>query len=167
MVCQECKKRPATVHISKVVQNRSEEYHYCESCARERGDLELVMDPGQALQKMLASFAFGVMPEAVPQLTCGVCGQTYESFRQTGRLGCPSCYREFEQALGPVIRRVQGSERHVGKIPKRKGKHVMAHRRLQELRTQLDRLVAREQYEQAAQVRDQIHALEHELAEGG
>ena len=42
MLCQECKKNPATVHVTKIVNNIKTELHLCQSCAGERGGPELV-----------------------------------------------------------------------------------------------------------------------------
>ena len=38
MVCQECGKKPATLHFTKIVNGEKTEFHICESCAREKGD---------------------------------------------------------------------------------------------------------------------------------
>lgn len=44
MLCQECNKRPATLHFTKIVNGEKTEFHICESCAREKGE----MIPGTA-----------------------------------------------------------------------------------------------------------------------
>ena len=38
MLCQECGKKPATLHFTKIVNGEKTEFHICESCARERGE---------------------------------------------------------------------------------------------------------------------------------
>ena len=37
MICQRCKKQPATVHLTEILQNEKRERHLCEDCAREEG----------------------------------------------------------------------------------------------------------------------------------
>ena len=38
MHCQECGKKPATLHFTKIVNGEKTEFHICESCAREKGE---------------------------------------------------------------------------------------------------------------------------------
>jgi protein arginine kinase activator len=91
---------------------------------------------------------------------CPNCGLTYVQFRQTGRLGCSQCYEAFSQRLIPLIKRIQGSTEHTGKIPLRRGHGAQRQRQLETLRVNLNRAVAREEFEEAARLRDQIRELE-------
>ena len=36
MMCQECQMRPATVHITKIVNNQKSQIHLCEECAKQK-----------------------------------------------------------------------------------------------------------------------------------
>ncbi|HHX77776.1 MAG TPA: hypothetical protein GX697_05445, partial [Firmicutes bacterium] len=45
MFCQECKMRPATVHLTKIINNVKQERHLCEVCAREADDFGISMEP--------------------------------------------------------------------------------------------------------------------------
>ena len=38
MLCQECGKKPATLHFTKIVNGEKTEFHICESCASEKGE---------------------------------------------------------------------------------------------------------------------------------
>ena len=38
MLCEKCNKNPATVHVTKIINNNNTELHLCEDCARERDD---------------------------------------------------------------------------------------------------------------------------------
>ena len=50
---------------------------------------------------------------------CRCCSTTYAQFRQTGLLGCPECYAQFENQLGPLLARAhEGGTHHVGKSPR-------------------------------------------------
>ena len=42
MVCQECNQRPATLHFTKIVNGEKEEFHLCEKCAQEKGDMYFI-----------------------------------------------------------------------------------------------------------------------------
>ena len=56
MLCEECQKREATVHYTKVVNNQKTEYHLCEQCAREKGELDFSwgFEPGFSIHNLLA-----------------------------------------------------------------------------------------------------------------
>lgn len=166
-MCQECKRRTATVHVSRVVNGQTEEFHLCEACARERGDFFFVLDPGMALQELLSSLAQPVQGSVpVPERACPECGMDYRTFAKTGRLGCPECYRHFHDQLDPLIRQVQGSVRHTGARPAR-ALTPAAPDEVTRLRAQLAQAVEREAYEEAAALRDRIRALEKELEREG
>ncbi len=52
---------------------------------------------------------------------CPKCKTTLSEFYSTGMLGCPFCYKAFENELPRVLIKIQGTDRHVGKSPKVKG----------------------------------------------
>ena len=66
----------------------------------------------------------------------------------------------FEQELEPSLRRIHGNRQHVGKIPLRGGEKVLWRRQIEGLKQRLQEAVAREEYEEAAEIRDQIKNLE-------
>jgi protein arginine kinase activator len=73
-------------------------------------------------------------------------------YRAGGRLGCPQDYRVFSAGLLPLLQRYHGATRHVGKAARRA---EGAEHRLR-LRTRLREAIAREDYEEAARLRDQL-----------
>jgi protein arginine kinase activator len=92
---------------------------------------------------------------------CSFCGLTFGQFRETGRLGCPHCYETFEAHLRRLLRRIHGSVQHVGKVylPPDPTASEME-KRLDGLRRKLYRAIEAEDFERAAEVRDQIRSLE-------
>jgi protein arginine kinase activator len=58
---------------------------------------------------------------------------------------------------------VQGGTQHTGKIPSRTGGTLMVKGKIQQLRQELQRYISREEFEKAAQVRDQIKELDQQL----
>jgi protein arginine kinase activator len=96
----------------------------------------------------------------LPAKGCSNCGMTYESFRKTGKFGCSHCIDSFKGRLTPVIKSIQGYDRHTGKIPKRAGGDYKLQIDIQRLKSELRAAVDREEYELAAELRDKIHALE-------
>lgn len=125
-------------------------------------------------------------PRAVSR--CPRCELAFAAFRQGGLLGCPSCYTAFESQLAPMLQRYhEGSAQHVGKVPRRAGTGMLPPgappppalppsaspprpaapassvsdlaKRVAVLRGQLAAAIQNEQYERAAQVRDELRRL--------
>ena len=165
MQCQSCGLRLATVHVTRIVQGHVEQAHLCTQCAQETGEIEVLANPAALLQSLLANLAGqGQTLETETETHCPSCGFRFSEFRETGRLGCPGCYVHFRGELEPMLRRLHGTTEHRGKLPLRRGGTFQRDRRLQLLRRDLQRAVAREEYESAARLRDEIKQLE---AEGG
>jgi len=171
ITCQECQKRPATVHYTKVVNGQKTEYHLCEQCAREKGELDLSFgfDPGFSIHNLLAGLLDmenHQQPELQKQKAsnqCPTCGMTYAEFSRTGRLGCGDCYLAFDRQLEPLFRRIHGSSTHSGKVPERTGGLARLEQSIKKLTQELEQAVEREDYEGAAKLRDQIKQLRAEL----
>jgi protein arginine kinase activator len=101
---------------------------------------------------------------------CPGCGMRYSQFARTGRLGCAECYQAFQIQLQPILRRVHGATRHAGKAPGLEGARLERRRQLQELHDALELAIQKEEFEEAAGLRDKIRDLERESkapAEGG
>ncbi len=178
MLCENCGQRPATVHIVKQVNNQREERHLCDQCAREHGQgaVEGAFGfPNFSLQQLLSSLlesdTWGVVtPSPRPtgsESRCPSCGMTFRRFKEHGFMGCGQCYDTFDGELTPLLRRVQGSDQHQGKAPKRTGGVLRLRKELVQLKNDLQRAVAHEEFEKAAQIRDRIKELEQRVKAGG
>lgn len=168
MLCQECQKRPATVHLTKVINNQKSQLFLCEECASAyQEQWSEVFESNFSLNKFLASLLnYDSAMQSHLNATAGVCpqcGQTYSQFAQSGKLGCDLCYQTFLESITPLLRRVHGAQVHKGKIPRRAGGNLRLKKELQDLRLELQRLVQNEEFEKAAQVRDKIRDLEKQL----
>ena len=94
---------------------------------------------------------------------CPTCGMTYDAFVSKGKLGCGECYRTFHDRLLRPLRQIHGTYEHVGKIPERSGGELKNSRKLDSLRQQLDAAVREQEFERAAELRDEIKALKGEI----
>lgn len=172
MLCDHCGKREASIHQTKITNGHKQESHLCETCAREAGGLPNLSFPNLSIQQLLSSF-LGQDPfsPAAPPLqaepTCRHCGMAYSEFAQSGVLGCSNCYDEMQPQLQPLIKRIQGTTTHSGKVPKRTGGIARKRRELEGLRRQLESAIKNERYEEAAQLRDQMKQMEAEIKAGG
>jgi len=172
MVCQECGKRPATLHFIEKVNGEKTEFHFCESCAREKGEGLSVPVNGFSIHSLLSGLLDFEHPGGVgglstkPQaLRCENCGLTYGQFSKMGRFGCSNCYAQFGDKLDPILKRVHGNTVHIGKIPKRSGGQIQLKREIEQLRHELHDLIGREEFENAAKIRDRIRELERSVAD--
>jgi Uncharacterized protein with conserved CXXC pairs len=172
MYCQECGKRPATLHFTKIVNGDKTEFHICESCAREKGEGIPGAPNGFSIHSLLSGLMdFDSIGSAAPSsmkaaqpVRCEECGLTYAQFSKLGRFGCSSCYNYFADKLDPLLKRVHGSTVHSGKIPKRSGGQIQCKREIERLRTDLQRHIEHEEFEKAAKLRDRIRELEKKIS---
>ncbi len=165
MVCQDCGKRPSTLHFTKIVNGEKSEYHLCEACAREKGDVIPGTPNGFSIHNLLSglmdfeSVTKGAS-KAPQQLRCDTCGLTYLQFSKLGRFGCADCYTNFRHKLEPLLKRIHGNTSHNGKIPRRIGGEFRFKREINRLKLLMMQAIDQEEFERAAQIRDQVRAIE-------
>jgi protein arginine kinase activator len=87
----------------------------------------------------------------------------YSDFRKGGKLGCAECYKAFKKPIEALLLRVHGNTQHAGKIPGGLKSDVSIRLNIDRLKQQLVKAIAEEAYEDAAQLRDQIRALNAQL----
>lgn len=112
-------------------------------------------------------------------LCCHKCHTTIEAIQRNSPLGCSECYLVFEgliieellkqEAIAPRLRASIEVNRsiplHLGGSPTKAPQEITLSKRLQELNSALNEALNKEQYEEAAYLRDQIKELmkkEHE-----
>lgn len=176
MICQECNQRPATLHFTNFSNGEKTELYLCEKCAQEKGEMFNTNNgPGFSINSLLAgllnieSAFYKPNQEAFkPQhvLQCPQCSMTFPQFVKIGRFGCASCYETFREPLTPVLRRLHsGNFTHIGKIPKRIGGDIHIRKTVDDLKESLKNHIHQEEFEKAAEIRDQIRELEKKLVE--
>ena len=168
MLCQECSKRQATVHLTQVINDKKTELHLCEKCAGNHNNLVNITP--FSINDLLASFMdFNVnnaKPAFIKQsvVKCDTCGMEYSRFKKIGRVGCSDCYKYFYNELRPVLSKIQGRLEHTGKVPRIAGKGINLSKQIKELKTSLKKAVDAEAYEDAALIRDRIKELEKQIS---
>ncbi|MCL2488874.1 MAG: UvrB/UvrC motif-containing protein [Oscillospiraceae bacterium] len=160
MNCQNCGKRPATTQYKRIVNGQVSEQYLCESCVRELGL------PGVFGGLNIGNFWGGLFNEparnAAESVRCGGCGKNFAQIAESGKTGCAACYTTFYERLLPSIQRIHGKTRHVGKTPRGAGQEARRTMRIGQLKEQLARSIASQEYERCAELRDQIKSLEAE-----
>jgi protein arginine kinase activator len=167
MKCELSNKNEATLLVIQISNGIPKEMHICEECAKE--DNNKAFDIPLSFQdffqgildiiSMQSKATHNNSNEEVQNVSCSVCGMTYEEFKNKGRLGCENCYAAFEQ-LDTIIKNMHGSNKHMGKIPNRGQKDLMLKRKLEILKKNLSEAIKSEEYEDAARIRDEIRAIE-------
>lgn len=171
MICQECQRENASVHITKIINGQKTELHLCRRCARAHDELDFSFEPQFSLHNLLGSLIGESMlgsREAMgkAKVQCSSCDLTFAQFSQIGRLGCSDCFSAFNEQLAPVLRRIHGSVSHTGKVPRRSQKAVRFARELERLREEMQQAVQKEDFEEAARLRDRVKTLEQGAKKG-
>ena len=168
MKCHSCEK-PATVHLTQILNNQMHKIDLCEECAQKKG----VTNTGDFSMGGLMSTAGMDTTSSSSDLVCESCGLTHQEFKKGGRFGCSACYEAFRQVLNPMLDGMHAGTRHVGKIPKVLASTVRKSRKqankqesvakLQEkiirLEGDLQKALEAEEFEECARLRDEIRTL--------
>lgn len=174
MLCDRCNKNPATIHIVKIVNGVKQEMNLCESCARTEGDLNFKetrgVDEPLYFQNLLSGI-LDYMTNSVDEnktegIVCPNCGMTYKEFKEKSEVGCEECYKVFSKKLAPMIKQVQKSDEHIGKVPHNGGRKLINKRNLLKLKEELQKAILEEEYENAAVIRDKIKELQSQEDRG-
>lgn len=159
MKCQKCHNQ-ATLHITEVLaEEQFEELHLCEHCAQ-----KYLYEPQQkaltAKSSAVSEASSGSEEGLFSGRECPSCGLKFVEFRNSGRLGCPHDYQQFREELVPLLENIHGEARHCGKSPRRNPKNQQIQTELIQLRNRLKQAVNKEDYEEAAKLRDRIRRIE-------
>lgn len=156
--CDLCGK-PATVHLTQIVNSKMHKVDLCEACAQAKG----VTDPGGfsladlLLKASLNPEAVGVgVGGAASGSVCPGYGFTPNDFKKHGRFGCPQCYSTFAGMVGPMLENMHKGTRHAGKVPVKAIERRTLLERVGELETGLAEAIKAERYEDAARLRDEL-----------
>jgi len=158
--CGECKKT-ITVRYTEIVGDTITHTNMCADCPELLRRLHGI-SPSEQI--------YGLTGQA--GLACGNCGTTLEDVRRGHRLGCMECYEVFGdvifmelQSTSRLPARLLTSKKtvplHLGRAPG-ETHTISPSSRLLALNEALKETLSREDYEQAAWLRDQIKALTEE-----
>lgn len=161
MLCNECGKNEAKVHVTHIINGKKTETHICEECAKKNQSFNSNFSMENLFSAMLNN-AFN-STTYLPSKGCSKCGMTYDEFRNIGKFGCSECIDTFKPKLMPVVKSIQGYDSHAGKIPKRAGGSYKIQKDIEKFKAQLKSAIESEEYEKAAQLRDKIREMENNI----
>ena len=190
MLCDNCKKNEANIKYSENINGQKREMNLCEECSRKLGimnkiNFNMTTDFPSFFGSLLEDFEeLESMPllKEVKQSVCDSCNTSFEDIINTGRLGCPNCYDVFSERLDPILKRIQGANRHTGRLANelnnnvkykdlsdKSNKETSLDKKAEEneqnvnnvellnkLQEQLKDAIKDERYEDAAKLRDEI-----------
>ncbi|MBR9804561.1 DNA helicase UvrBC [bacterium] len=161
--CSVCAK-PAVYHVTVLKEGDVKELHFCEQHFHEYMNKPDGATPEEAfIDSLLPESELDQQLAEADQVRCPNCGISYREFRESGRFGCPHDYTAFRERLLPLLENIHNAKQHRGKIPRRSPLDTEQQFRLIQLRKDLSEAVEAEDYERAAQLRDEIQSLEEEL----
>jgi protein arginine kinase activator len=159
VLCDNCGKEPARIHYKEIKDNQVTEFHLCEKCASEKGIHVVNKEQPFSIPNIMTDIVEEV---GADMAKCDQCGLTYREFKDSGRLGCSGCYNAFKEQVKPLLRRIHGSNVHIGKSPRMTQAVFEKRRQVESLKADLGRAIDCEDFEKAATIRDQIRELESE-----
>lgn len=176
MLCDRCHKRDAKVLYTEIINGIKSEQHLCEECAADYTTFQMEkplfntdITLNNLLSTLLGAYNANVVKkpgENKQDIICKNCNTTYEQFLQRGRFGCAECYRSFHKELGKTFRGIQGAEVHTGKRPKgfisSTDKILQGLSEAERLSLELQEAIEKEEFEEAARLRDLIRQLKKE-----
>lgn len=182
MLCEKCGRNEATFHYHENINGKKRDYDLCGECAetmQKNGEISTVSpekyldsfgsffedfaDPFKSMDNLLSGF-FGEAPllqgsRKTGEKKCPACGMTLREFAENGMAGCPECYDAFADELKPTITRVQGKSEHRGRAPLRMREKLDERKKIEALEKEQKKAVKEENYERAAEIRDELRKL--------
>ena len=168
MICQNCEKNEATTHIRQVVNGDTTQMHLCAECAQHLGYGDMFSGFGLNLDDFFGGFLGDTVQKLVSptEQRCSKCGNTFSDIVRSGKVGCSECYKTFYDKLLPSIQRIHGRIKHNGKqaaaveitdVPV----ETKEENPLEKLKQELADAIEKQEFEQAAVIRDKIKELEN------
>ncbi len=173
MVCQDCRKREAQVHLTQILNNEKIGLSLCKECAAARGfhsPLDNIPFPlAEILSGLAKSSAGAGKSEPMESLVCPVCKVSFEEFTRLGRFGCGNCYRTFRPRLEGIMRKIHGASLHRGKNPRVEESSagpsaVVPVREEERLEFELKKAIEAEDFERAAELRDKLKSVKENFS---
>ncbi len=178
MLCDRCQKRDAKILYTEIINGVKKEQHLCEECATDYTSFQMEkplmnsdLTLGDLLSTLLDTYTGTGQkkPDTDDQIvTCDRCGMSYDEFAATGRFGCAGCYQSFQKQLGKTLKGIQGADVHTGKRPKgltvaaQPDKTKLDISEIEMLSIRLQEAIEKEEFEEAARLRDIIKQMKKE-----
>jgi len=175
MLCERCKKNEATYYYHENVNGAEKTWHLCRDCKEdmekkgELGDVDLNMNSlfESFFSDPLKGSLFGSLFAPVrSQIQSGEkkcsCGMTLRELSSVGMVGCPDCYETFAKELAGMVQGIHGRNTHKGRLPAGFREKLGVKQKIETLEKERLEAVKNENYERAAEIRDELKKLRSE-----
>jgi len=176
MICEFCRVNEANIHLVKMINGHSEKINLCIDCMKDFAFFpteEIFNDLTKLLTKVFevdikiiekssGDKLFDNLAKADDK-KCSSCGIDLATIKSIGRVGCANCYKDFKEALMPIIKAIHESGEHKGKIPPMSSMDQKLEKEIRDLKYKLKEEVTVENFEEAAKLRDTIKKLQKKL----
>ena len=179
MLCENCGKNYANVKYTQIINGNKKEISLCEECSKKLGigdiSFNMPIDFSSFFGDFIDEFDGDLLSSLGTKkyLKCDNCNLTFDEFMKTGKFGCANCFDAFKSKIDPILKQIQGENRHIGRLGKisetnytqeiqnnvEENKTEMS--KIEKLKKQLNDAIKEENYEQAAKLRDEIKELEN------
>ena len=174
MKCQNCGENESNFRYTEIINGVKSELNLCSSCAEKLGVDNLKYNIPIDFSSFFGDFLNEYNEsDFIPMLTkqsilkCDMCNLTYDEFMNTGKFGCSNCYNVFNNKIEPVLKRLHGNTKHIGRnavINSNKDienkEIVKEESQIEKLKAELKVAIKDERYEEAAKLRDKIKKVE-------
>jgi len=167
MLCEKCNKNIANVYLKNNINGNITENYLCSECAGKLygQNYTSLFNLNSGLDSDIFNmFNFDKIaaPSASPVTKnniCPMCNSSFSDIIKSGKAGCGRCYATFRSELEPNVIRIHGTAKHTGKIPKSMNTQITAKRKIEELNIKLKKMIAEQNFEEAAVIRDEINKI--------
>lgn len=194
MLCQNCGKNEVNFRYTQIVNGVKKEMALCDKCARELGLEGVDFSMPINFSSFFSDFfndATSLLPSFAKSnlLECDNCKMSFDDFVDSGEFGCGDCYINFADRISPVLKKIHGASKHIGrqysqaidelednksrfeasqkqkektesKLSKEEKEKIEAENKIVKLKKDLQKAIKEERYEDAAKLRDEIKKLD-------
>ena len=183
MLCEKCKIREANVFYTEIIDgDQKNEHHLCTVCAREFDQYSSIFDKDFSFSKLLSGILGDVFEKEnneYKQIICPTCSTSYDDFIKNSMFGCKDCFEVFNLLINDNIKQIHGNDTHIGKIPQNHHKNdkmlprslvtdsidtifSKEDQKIENLRHRLEDAIRKEDFVQAALLRDRIKTIKED-----
>lgn len=177
MKCENCGNNDANVKYTQIINGEKKQMFLCEDCSERLGINDIRFNMPINFTSFLTDFFddmtdINIIPgyDNTKKIKCNTCGLMWDDFLHTGKFGCSSCYDNFESRIDPILRSLQGTNTHIGRIGKIVDSKSIQQNlddkleqeskvnltKIEKLKETLKQAIKEERYEDAAKIRDEI-----------
>ncbi|EJZ70918.1 UvrB/UvrC motif-containing protein [Lachnoanaerobaculum sp. OBRC5-5] len=184
MLCEKCKIREANVFYTEIIDgDQKNEHHLCSKCAGEIDQYSSLFDKDFSFSKLLSGILGDVFEKEenneYRQIVCPTCNTRYDDFIKNSMFGCKDCFEVFNLLINDNIKQIHGNDTHVGKVPKNYHKNDKIlpksivtdsidnifnneDKKIENLKHKLEDAIKKEDFAQAAILRDKIKTIKED-----